>query len=173
MKRIAVALCAALVTGVLAAATPSGPLSPANIGWAVAMTKQQDKMLLMKVRLEIPNGAEPEKYLNAIEMHWKYEPDDKGMPAERVVAQFERLEAAIDPIQGDRAGYLMMIATGGGERIWLWYVADPKDFAAELNRLLPGHPFPITLKVSTQEPDWKTYRAMRAKVTRPATVLVR
>ena len=47
---------------------------------------------------------------------------------------------------------------------WLWYVADPKAFGAELNRLIPGHPYPITLNATGKEPDWTTYRAMREKV---------
>ena len=86
------------------------------------------------------------------------------MPAESVDSQIAKFEAAIDPIQGDRAGYLMTIVTGSGERTWLWYVADPKIFASALNRLVPGHPFPITLQAVGKEPDWKTYRALREKM---------
>jgi hypothetical protein len=165
MKRIAVAISAALIASAVFAATPATtiPAKPPNAGWLVNTTKRADKLLLVKVRNEIPADVQPAKYAKTIEMHWKYAPDAKGMPAEKVVTQIARFEAAIDPIQGDRVGYLMMIVTGSGERTWLWYVADPKAFGAALNRLVPGHPFPITLNAAAVEPDWKTYRAMRAK----------
>jgi hypothetical protein len=164
MKRIAVALCAALIASALPAATPNAPNRGPNIGWVVTTSKQDDSLLLLKVRNEVPPTVQPAKYPNAIEMHWKYAPDSKGMPAEKVVGQIAKFEAAVDPIQGDHLGYLMMIVTGKGERTWLWYVADPKAFAAELNRLVPGHPYPIALNIAAKEPDWKTYRAMREKI---------
>lgn len=163
MKRITTALGAALMASVLAAATPSID-KPANIGWVATITKEQGNLFSVKVRNAIPADAQPAKYPNAIEMHWKYPPDDKGLPSASVLTQIAKLEATLDPIQGDRVGYLMMIATGNGERTWLWYVADPKAFGAALNRLIPGHPFPITLNAAGKEPDWKTYRAMREKV---------
>jgi hypothetical protein len=163
MKRIAAALGAALIASALAANTPAISKQP-NIGWVVTILKQEGKLLSVKVRTDIPSGAQPATYPNAIEMHWKYPPDAKGLPSEKTLTQIAKLEAAIDPIQGDRAGYLMMIVTGNGERTWLWYVADPKAFGAALNRLIPGHPFPITLNAAGKEPDWVTYRAMREKV---------
>jgi Family of unknown function (DUF695) len=164
MKRIAVMLCAMLLASALVAADTPVPAKPANAGWLVTESKLHDKLLLLKVRNEIPSSAKPAQFPNVIEMHWKYAPDSLGMPAERVVSQIARFEAAVDPIQGDRVGYLMMIVTGNGERTWFWYVADPKIFAAALNRLIPGHPFPITLNAAATEPDWKTYRHLREKI---------
>jgi hypothetical protein len=163
MKRIALTLGVALITCALAAAE-TAPAKLANIGWLVGESKQNDKVLLLKVRNEIPASASPAKYPTAIEMHWKYTSDSRGMPAESVLSQFARFEADVDPLQGDRLGYLMVIVTGNGERRWLWYVADPAAFAAGLSRLIPGHPFPITLNAAAIEPDWKTYRTMREKI---------
>ncbi|MEA2164612.1 MAG: hypothetical protein QOK37_2739 [Thermoanaerobaculia bacterium] len=164
MKRIAITMCAALVACALSAAeaTPAIAAKPANNGWV--LTTSKDKRLLVKVRNQVPVAVSPASYAHAIEMHWKYAPDSLGMPAEKVVGQIAKFEAAIDPIQGDRIGYLMMIVTGNGERTWLWYVADPKAFAAALNRLIPGHPYPIAINIAQKEPDWKTYRTMRGKI---------
>lgn len=162
MKRIAFTLCVMLMTSALGADVPAISAKPANNGWL--LTQSKDKRLLVKVRNAVPETASPAKYPHAIEVHWKYIPDPLGMPAEKVVAQIAKFEAATDPIQGDRAGYLMMVVTGNGERTWLWYVADPKVFAAALNRLIPGHPFPIALNIAAKEPDWKTFRTMRAKL---------
>ena len=167
MKQVLVALCAAFITTALIAAPPTPPVEsakPSGLRWLVTTSKKNDKLLLLKVREEIPSDAMTDRYPNVIEMHWKYAPDKLGMPAESVVSQIAKFEAAIDPIQGDRAGYLMTIVTGSGERTWLWYVADPKIFASALNRLVPGHPFPITLQAVGKEPDWKTYRALREKM---------
>jgi len=164
MKRIAVALGAMLIASALMAAVPPPPNHGPNIGWVVTTSKKDSDLLLLKVRNEVPPDAQPAKYPNAIEMHWKYTPDDKGMPSPKVVTQIAKFEAAVDPIQGDHLGYLMMIVTGKGERTWLWYVADAKAFAKELNHLIPGHPFPITLNAAAKEPDWKTYREMREKI---------
>jgi hypothetical protein len=165
MNRIAVALSMTLIASALAAATPVAvPDKGPNNGWIVTTSKQHEHLLLLKVRAEVPADVQPAKYPNALEMHWKYAPDSQGMPAEKVVTQIARFEATLDPLQGDHIGYLMMIVTGSGERTWLWYAADPKVFAKELNRLIPGHPFPITLNAAAKEPDWKTYRAMREKM---------
>ena len=163
MKRITVALCAALITSALAADAPV-PAKPPNLGWFVAASNKNGKFVVVKVRREIPADAKPAQYPNVIEMHWKYAPDIQGMPAEMVISQMAKLDAAIDPIQGDHVGYLMVTITGNGERTWIWYVNDPKAFGAELNRLIPGHPFPITLNADASEPDWKTYREAREKV---------
>jgi hypothetical protein len=170
MKRIAVTICAALVASALFAAAPTttavptttASAKPANNGWVLMLSK--DKRLLVKVRNQIPASTSTANYPHAIEMHWRYAPDSLGMPAEKVVAQIAKFEATIDPIQGDRVGYLMMIVTGNGERTWLWYVADPKAFGAALNRFAPGHPYPITVNIAQKEPDWKTYRTMREKM---------
>src|SRR5258708_17182227 len=152
MKRIAVALGAKLIASGLIAATPASD-KPPNIGWVVTISKVEGHLLSVKVRNTLPAEAQPAKYPNAIEMHWKYPPDDKGLPSEKVLTQIAKLEAAVDPIQGDRVGYLMMIVTGNGERTWLWYVADPKAFGSALNRPVPGHRFPLTLNAPGKEPD--------------------
>jgi hypothetical protein len=163
MKRMAMALGAALIASTLMADTPVPP-KPPNIGWVSTMSTQKGTSLLVSVRNQVPSDVKPAAYPKIVEIHWKYAPDDKGMPANLVITQMARLEAAVDPIQGDRLGYLMMIVTGGGERVWLWYVSDPKAFAADLNRLIPDHPFPITLHAAAIEPDWQTYRLMRDKI---------
>jgi hypothetical protein len=164
MKRIlAIVLGAMFIASSLVAQTPAPP-KPPSIGWVGTMMTRHDQLLYVRVRNEIPAGVEPAKYPNVIQMHWKYVPDSKDMPTDRELSRIEKLEADIDPIQGDRAGYLMMIVTGNGERTWLWYVADPKAFGDELNRLIPNHPYPITLNATGKEPDWTTYRAMRGKV---------
>jgi hypothetical protein len=115
MKRIAVALFAALIASALTAATPASvpvPDKGPNNGWIVNTSKQHDHLLLLKVRSEVPADVQPSKYPNALEMHWKYTPDAKGMPSEKVVTQIAKFEATLDPLQGDRVGYLMMIVTG-------------------------------------------------------------
>jgi len=88
----------------------------------------EGQSLLLRVRKEIPDGVQPEKYPKAIEMHWKYAPDSPGDAGCEVAAQITSSKATIDPIQGDHLGYVMMIVMGAGERTWLWYVADPKAF---------------------------------------------
>lgn len=90
MKRIAAALGAALIASVLAAATP--PIDkPANIGWVAMITKEQGNLFSVKVRNAIPADAQPVQYPNAIEMHWKYPPDPKGLPSEKVLTQIAKL----------------------------------------------------------------------------------
>src|SRR6266851_5395026 len=106
MKRFAVAFGTAFIASVLTAETPA-PAKPVNIGWVTTITKLHDNLLSVKVRDNIAADAQPAKYPNAIEMHWKYVPDEKGLPTARVLSQFAKLEADLDPIQGDRIGYLM------------------------------------------------------------------
>src|SRR5450631_2517124 len=101
MKRIAVALYAALVASALVAADTPAPPKPPNIGWLVTQLKMRDKAFFVKVRNEVPESVLPAKYPNAIEVRWKYAPDSLGMPSESVVSEIARFEAAIDPIQGD------------------------------------------------------------------------
>jgi hypothetical protein len=156
MKQIAAILSATLIASTIAAAT-----TPPNLGWLKFESKVSDKVLMWKVRNETPPAVSPAQYPNRIEMHWKYTPDAAGMPSPDAEANFARLEAAMDPVQGDHVAYLMMIVTGNGDRTWFWYAGDPKAFAAALNDLLPGHPYPITLHLGGNEPDWKTYQTLR------------
>jgi hypothetical protein len=165
MKRIALAAAAVLMAfAAMAATPPPAPPEPPRSGWIFVESKKADTHLLVSVRDEVPADVQPSKYPNVVEMHWRYKPDNIGLPAPAVVTQISKFEATIDPLQGDKLGFPMMIVTGSGERTWLWYVADPKAFTTALNRLLPGHPFPVVLNAAAKEPDWKTYRAMRAKI---------
>jgi len=162
MKQTASILGATILASLLFASVAAAA-TPGNFSWLTYETTKADKVVKMKVRSEIPPGATPAQYPNLIEMHWKYTPGATGMPAPALLTEFARLEAAIDPIQGDRVAYLMIVATGNGDRTWLWYAADPKTFTAALNNLLPGHPFPITLHLAANESDWRTYLATRGK----------
>ncbi|MEA2237171.1 MAG: hypothetical protein QOC81_1895 [Thermoanaerobaculia bacterium] len=163
MKQTASILSATIIASSLLFARVAAAATPGNFSWLTYDTTKADKIVKMKVRSEIPPTATPANYPNLIEMHWKYTPDAKGLPAQEVMTEFARLEAATDPIQGDRVAYLMIVATGNGDRTWLWYAADPKTFTAALNNLLPGHPFPITLHLGANEPDWKTYLGLRGR----------
>jgi hypothetical protein len=98
------------------------------------------------------------KFKERVEITWKYEPSDKGMPsgndAERMDVVQETLRKAMEK---DKLSILTAIYTGGGEKIWVFYTRTVRVFGERLNEILaPFELLPISIYTEA-DPDWEEY----------------
>jgi hypothetical protein len=135
--------------------------------WATATaTRAADgRVVVFRYRMSEPDGCPTAEFQHALEVRWPYEGgSNRGMPPPSVNDQQFHFEEAIESLTEGTASYLMLVATGDGEKRWLFYVRDPDEWIANLNELLRLHPpYPLDLP-HWHEPGWETWREFARSV---------
>jgi|SRR5712691_2134935 len=129
--------------------------------WAIAHAEEDGVPMLFRYRNDLP-VKDTAQFPLLVSILWEYDGSGStGMPNNEVLAQMERFEDAVDPIDDSGAAFLMVVVTGNNRREWIWYTGDTTRFASLLNRTLRGRPkFPLDLSAS-EDPGWLTYLAIR------------
>jgi hypothetical protein len=73
----------------------------------------------------------------------------------------ESVEISLQKImEKDKLGIMTSIYTGGGEKIWVFYVRNVRVFGERLNEALVNfEPLPISI-YTEYDPDWEEYLDM-------------
>ncbi|MDH6304539.1 hypothetical protein M2459_001272 [Parabacteroides sp. PF5-5] len=131
--------------------------------WFTALSGNESGDLVTVIgRDSLAEFIQSGKYKERVEITWKYEPDEKGMPsepdAERMEAVQETLQKAME--KKDKLSILTAIYTGGGEKIWVFYTRTVRVFGERLNEVLaPFELLPISIYTEL-DPDWEEYKDM-------------
>ncbi|MDR1403256.1 MAG: DUF695 domain-containing protein [Tannerellaceae bacterium] len=101
------------------------------------------------------------KLKERVEITWKYEPSDKGMPSEHDAEQMEVVQETLrKAMEKDKLSILTAIYTGDGEKIWVFYTRTARVFGERLNEILaPFDLLPISIYTEV-DPDWEEYKDM-------------
>ena len=102
------------------------------------------------------------KYNYRIEITWKYEAEQNGMPDVATSTLMEEVQDALQAdFMKDPVAVLTGIYTGNGERNWVFYAMSVKIFERKLNEDLARFELlPLTLYVEN-DPEWSEYQEMR------------
>ena len=102
------------------------------------------------------------KYNYRIEITWKYEAEQNGMPDVATSTLMEEVQDALQAdFMKDPVAVLTGIYTGNGERNWVFYAMSVKIFERKLNEdLARFEVLPLTLYVEN-DPEWSEYQEMR------------
>ena len=102
------------------------------------------------------------KYNYRIEITWKYEAEQNGMPDVATSTLMEEVQDAVQAdFMKDPVAVLTGIYTGNGERNWVCYAMSVKIFVRKLNEDLARFELlPLTLYVEN-DPEWSEYQEMR------------
>ena len=102
------------------------------------------------------------KYNYHIEITWKYEAEQNGMPDVATSTLMEEVQDALQAdFMKDPVAVLTGIYTGNGERNWVFYAMSVKIFERKLNEDLARFELlPLTLYVEN-DPEWSEYQEMR------------
>lgn len=102
------------------------------------------------------------KYNYRIEITWKYEAEQNGMPDVATSTLMEEVQDALQAdFMKDPVAVLTGIYTGNGERNWVFYAMSVKIFERKLNEDLARFELlPLTLYVE-HDPEWSEYQEMR------------
>lgn len=101
------------------------------------------------------------KLKDRIEITWKYEPEQQGMPGEEVGKLMEAAEVVLQKaMEKDKLAIMTAIYTGGGEKIWIFYTRAVHVFGERLNEALaPFDTLPLSIYAERDE-NWEEYLDM-------------
>lgn len=124
--------------------------------WFTATGEEDGKPLIFRSRIKAK--TQESDYPNLVTIYWYYETDDEnGIPSvETNDAQID-FEDALETLDSEAFGFLMLVVTGNGRKEWHWYASDVETWMNKFNELLTDHPeYPIEIENSF-EPDWSLY----------------
>ena len=107
--------------------------------WFTALSENETGQLVtVSGRDELTEFVQSGKFKERVEITWKYEGDEKGMPSESLAEQMEEVQETLrKAMEKDKLSILTGIYTGGGEKIWIFYTRTVRariSFSCNINR---------------------------------------
>ncbi|MDF9828936.1 DUF695 domain-containing protein [Parabacteroides sp. PF5-6] len=130
--------------------------------WFTALSEdEQGNMITVYGRDELNEFVQSGKFKERVEITWKYEADDKGMPSDEVAELMEKVEETLrKAMEKDKLSILSSVYTGGGEKIWVYYTRTTRVFGERLNDTLASFDLlPISIYTEV-DPEWEEYLDM-------------
>ena len=131
--------------------------------WFTAISENENgQMVFVYGRDDLNEFVESGKFKERVEITWKYEGDEKGMPSEAVAAQMEEAEAVLrKAMEKDKLSILSSVYTGGGEKIWVYYTRTVRVFGERLNEAYSVFTEQLPISIYTEvDPGWEEYKDM-------------
>lgn len=130
--------------------------------WFTALSENESGQLVtVSGRDELIEFVQSGKFKERVEITWKYEGDDKGMPSEALAEQIEEVQEVLKKaMEKDKLAILTSVYTGGGEKIWVYYTRTARVFGERLNEVLAVFALlPISIYTEV-DPEWEEYLDM-------------
>lgn len=130
--------------------------------WFTALSEDEAGYLVtVSGREELTEFIQSGKFKERVEITWKYEGDDKGMPAEALAEKMETVQETLrKAMEKDKLSILTAVYTGAGEKIWVFYTRTVRVFGERLNQALAGFELlPISIYTEV-DPEWEEYLDM-------------
>lgn len=112
-------------------------------------------------RKDIDNFRSNERFKIRIEVTWKYEGDENGMPDTATSQLMEEAQNALqNEFHKDPVAVLTGIFTGDDQRDWIFYATSTHIFGKKINKALADFPqLPISI-YAENDPEWQEYDEM-------------
>lgn len=130
--------------------------------WFTAFSEDESgHMVTVNGRDELTEFVESGKFKERVEITWKYESDEKGMPLDAEAEKMEAVQEALrKAMEKDKLSILTGVYTGGGEKIWIYYTRTVRVFGERLNEALaPFELLPLSIYTEV-DPEWEEYLDM-------------
>ncbi len=129
--------------------------------WTAPTESESGRLIMVTGRKDIDNFRSNERFKIRIEVTWKYEGDENGMPD---TATSQLLEEAQNALQNefhkDPVAVLTGIFTGDDQRDWIFYATSTHIFGKKINKALADFPqLPISI-YAENDPEWQEYDEM-------------
>lgn len=130
--------------------------------WTSPAEADNGALVMVTGRRDMEPVIATSKYNYRIEITWKYEAEQNGMPDVATSTLMEEVQDALQAdFMKDPVAVLTGIYTGNGERNWVFYAMSVKIFERKLNEDLARFELlPLTLYVE-HDPEWSEYQEMR------------
>lgn len=130
--------------------------------WFTALSENEEGHLVTVYgRDELTEFVQSGKFKERVEITWKYEGDEKGMPSDDLAAQIETVEETLrKAMEKDKLAILTAVYTGAGEKIWVFYTRTVRVFGERLNEALASFEL-LPISIYTEiDPEWEEYLDM-------------
>lgn len=130
--------------------------------WFTALSEDgSGNLVAVSGRDELTEFVQSGKFKERVEITWKYEGDEKGMPSEELAEQMENVQETLKKaMEKDKLSILTGVYTGGGEKVWVFYTRTVRVFGERLNEALASFELlPISIYTEV-DPEWEEYLDM-------------
>lgn len=131
--------------------------------WFTALSQNEEgQIITISGRDELDEFIQTGKYKERVEITWKYDGDEKGMPSESVGELMESVEETLRKAmeKRDKLAIMTSIYTGGNEKVWVFYTRTVRVFGERLNEALASFELlPISIYTEIDN-DWEEYKDM-------------
>ncbi|MDY3070439.1 MAG: DUF695 domain-containing protein [Parabacteroides sp.] len=131
--------------------------------WFTALSQNEEgQIITISGRDELDEFIQSGKYKERVEITWKYDGDEKGMPSESVGELMESVEETLRKAmeKKDKLAIMTSIYTGGNEKVWVFYTRTVRVFGERLNEALASFELlPISIYTEIDN-DWEEYKDM-------------
>lgn len=136
-------------------------MSESGEWWTAPTLSESGKLIMVTGRRDIKNFIENPRFSIRIEITWKYEGDNDGMPDFQTSKLMEEVQEAIcATFSKDPVAVLTGIYTGDNERNWIFYTLSTHIFGRKINEALSDFPLlPISI-YSENDCEWLEYKEM-------------
>ena len=126
--------------------------------WALAEGTDSSNATVIRFRSEFGNKPNITGYPHLIQITWSYTSSSSGMPdklaSEKMSVFEDRLINAVEP---DINAVLVAVRTNGGERVWVFYSSNVREFGNRLTQMpqeKERYPIGLTTK---EDPEWSFF----------------
>ena len=130
--------------------------------WFTALSEDESgNLVAVSGRDELTEFVQSGKFKERVEITWKYEGDEKGMPSEELAEQMENVQETLKKaMEKDKLSILTGVYTGGGEKVWVFYTRTVRVFGERFNEALASFELlPISIYTEA-DPEWEEYLDM-------------
>ena len=133
-------------------------LSISEDWWTAPAEGDSGRLILVTGRRGMDNVIATGIYRYRVEVTWRYEGDEKGLPAYADSKIMEEVTDALnDSFKRDPVAILTGIYTGDGERNWVFYTRSLHIFQRKFNEALaPFEQLPLSF-YAEEDPEWTEY----------------
>ena len=130
--------------------------------WFTALSEDEKGQLVTVCgREELTEFVKSGKFKERVEISWKFEGDEKGMPSDELAEKMESVqEAMAKAMEKDKLAILTGVYTGGGEKTWIFYTRTVRVVGERLNEALESFEL-LQIEIYTEvDPEWDEYLDM-------------
>ena len=129
--------------------------------WTAPTESESGRLIMVTGRKDIDNFRSNERFKIRIEVTWKYEGDENGMPDTATSQLMEEAQNALqNEFHKDPVAVLTGIFTGDDQRDWIFYATSTHIFGKKINKALADFPqLPISI-YAENDPEWQEYDEM-------------
>lgn len=130
--------------------------------WTSPTESDNGNLIMVTGRRDVEKFRNNPRFNIRVEITWKYEGDDSGMPDYNTSSLMELVQGALESeFKKDPVAVLTGIYTGDNERNWIFYTLSTHIFGRKLNDALSQFDLlPISIYCEN-DPDWNEYYEMK------------